>query len=216
MLHNSHFTTEDNDTIQLFVDHPAGARAIKQLCHSVCTDQDAVQKYRDNAIRQLQSGERVEEPPEERLVQHVAQKTEHGEGRAKDVGQKVLQQVAILREHKVLQTDGAAVDEQHDQTDAFLQQRAASVDRAMKADMIDSPEMKSLKEQAQSIGEAKELLDAERDVQQRAEINAKFNTNREQAIEFFDAQKAAVVRAAHSPAKKLDLADSQDSPEAKP
>eukprot|EP00662_Eupelagonemidae_sp_cell21_P051226 gene51226-14448_t len=76
MLHNIEFTTDDGDPIIIFVDHPAGARATKQLCTAVCSDKSKLDTYRAEAIARLTSGRQIQEPTEDVLLQQLRTTTD--------------------------------------------------------------------------------------------------------------------------------------------
>eukprot|EP00662_Eupelagonemidae_sp_cell21_P052598 gene52598-59928_t len=76
MLHNLDFATDDGDPINIFVDHPAGARATKQLCTAVCSDKPTLDTYRADAIARLTSGRQIQEPAENVLLQQLRTTTD--------------------------------------------------------------------------------------------------------------------------------------------
>eukprot|EP00662_Eupelagonemidae_sp_cell21_P017359 gene17359-biopygen53959 len=217
MLHSLAFQTDDGDPINILVDHPAGARATKQLCTAVCGDKATVDAYRTDAIARLTSNRPIQEPTEDILLHQLRTTTQAlPDGRAKTVSQRVLDHVAVLRDHRSTQQDGASVDTQQDKIDTFVQQRVDSVQRAI-GDAMHSPDIRALQDQQTAIGDAQKLMAAERQSQIAAEVDAKFDCNRDSAVQFFHsktdtARKPTASPTLHpevSPSRQLDL----DSPE---
>eukprot|EP00666_Eupelagonemidae_sp_cell4sb_P017348 gene17348-2529_t len=180
-------------------------------------------------LERLLAGRQVTESEAAALTEQVSEQTgKLPEGRAKAVGSQVLRHVAVLREHQALQEDGAAVDAQHEEVSAFVEERAKSVEKAARTgilgdQILDSPEVRDLTVQGDAIAAAQKLLACERAGQVQAEIDAKFGTNRERAFDFFDAKKRDEMdpspssppqlspSSSKTPARALQLDD--DSPE---